>query len=79
MGKSTIAVFVLTIMLGSVGCQRSTSSLSDQQILEMMQQPENLPYNYWHGESKWELTEKGSKMLSYGHLEFGRMFTKKND
>jgi hypothetical protein len=44
-----------------------------------MQQPVNLPYNYWHGESKWELTEKGSHMLSFGHLEFGRIFTEETD
>lgn len=44
-----------------------------------MQQPENLPYNYWRGESKWQLTERGSKMLGWGHLDFGRAFTEESD
>lgn len=65
--------------MGLAGCQRSSSNYSDNEIIEIMQQPDNLPYNYWHGESKWELTEKGSHMLSFGHLEFGRIFTEDTD
>ncbi|MFC1636696.1 HEAT repeat domain-containing protein [Planctomycetota bacterium] len=76
---SILVALVLTGMIGLAGCYRSSSRFSDKQILKMMQQPENLPYNYWHGESKWELTEDGSHMLSYGHLEFGRIFTEETD
>jgi len=76
---STIVVLVLIVTTGLAGCYRSSSRFSDKQILEMMQQPENLPYNYWHGESRWELTEKDSSMLSYGHLDFGRIFAEKTD
>ena len=79
LGRSAIVTLVLIMTIGLAGCQRSNSSFSDKEILKMMQQPENLPFNYWHGESKWELTEKGSKMLSYGHLDFGRIFTEKTD
>lgn len=78
-GGTILVALVLIVTIGLAGCQRSSSRFSDKEILEIMQQPENLPYNYWHGESKWELTEKGSKMLSWGHLEFGRIFTEKTD
>jgi hypothetical protein len=76
---STIVILVLTATIFLGGCQRSSSRFSDEEILEIMQQPENLPYNYWHGESKWELTKRGSHMLSYGHLDFGRIFTEETD
>ena len=79
MGRSILLTLVLTIMMSLAGCQRSSSNFSDNEIIEIMQQSENLPYNYWHGENKWELTEKGSQMLSFGHLEFGRKFTEEND
>ena len=77
--RSIIGALVLTVTIGLAGCQSSSSRFSDKQILEMMQQPENVPYNYWHGESKWELSEKGSHMINYGHLDFSRAFTEESN
>jgi hypothetical protein len=78
-GGSTIAAIVITVTICLAGCQNYYSHLSDEQILNIMRQPENLPYNYWHGESKWKLTEDGSSMLNFGHLDFGRVFTEESD
>ena len=78
-GGSTIATLVVSATICLAGCQNYYSHLSDEQILNIMQQPENLPYNYWHGERKLELTKDGSNMLSYGHLDFGRIFTEESD
>lgn len=78
-GGSIILIVVVVSTICLAGCQNNYSHLPDEQILSIMQQPENLPYNYWHGESKWELTEGGSKMLSYGHLDFSRTFTEENN
>lgn len=67
---SLITVFYLT------GCTQDTSRIPDEKILRIMQDPDNLPYNYWQGESKWELKEKGASMFGSGHLSFGRRFQK---
>ncbi len=76
---ATVLALLMIVSMCIAGCQRESSRFSDEQILDMMRRPKNLPYNYWHGESKWELTERGSSMLSWGHLEFGRIFTEEND
>jgi len=72
--KLAILMFSLITVFYVTGCSQDTSKISDEEILRIMQDPDNLPYNYWQGESKWELKEKGASMFGSGHLSFGRQF-----